>query len=45
VQGPKEIVVLTRGEHGEVNGSHRPYYDRFNAWTQALVRGTPPPVK
>ena len=43
--GPKEIVVLPFGEHGEKQGSHGPYYARFNAWSQALVRGQPAPVK
>ena len=45
LQGPKEIVVLPFGEHGEKKGSHGPYYARFNAWNQALVRGKPAPVK
>lgn len=43
--GPKEIVVLPFGQHGEKKGSHRPYYDRFNAWNQALLHGQPVPVK
>ena len=43
--GPKEIVVLPQGEHGEKKGSHGPYYQRFNAWNQALVKGQPAPVK
>lgn len=45
LQGPKEIVVLPLGEHGEKKGSHGPYYARFNAWNQALVNGEPAPVK
>ena len=44
LSGPKEIVVLPRGEHGEKNGSHAPYYARFNAWKQALVKGNPAPL-
>jgi cephalosporin-C deacetylase len=45
MRGPKEIVVLPQGEHGEKNGSHRPYYARFDAWKNALVKGDPAPVK
>ncbi len=45
LQGPKEIVVLPFGEHGEKKGSHGPYYVRFNAWNQVLVKGIPAPVK
>lgn len=45
LQGPKEIVVLPFGEHGEKKGSHRPYYARFDAWNQTLVKGNPAPVK
>jgi len=43
--GPKEIVPLPLGEHGEKNGSHAPYYARFNAWKAALVKGLPAPVQ
>jgi len=44
--GPKELVVLPFGEHGEKNGSHQPYRTRFNGWSQALVKGeTVPPAK
>jgi cephalosporin-C deacetylase len=45
LQGPKEIVVLPFGEHGEKKGSHGPYYARFGAWNLALVKGKPAPVK
>jgi cephalosporin-C deacetylase len=45
LQGPKEIVVLPFGEHGEKKGSHAPYTARFNTWNQALVKGKPAPVK
>ena len=45
LKGPKEIVVLPFGEHGEKNGSHRPYYARFDAWDQAMLNGSPAPVK
>ncbi len=44
-QGPKELVVLPLGEHGEKNGSHGPYNTRFNAWNQALVKGNPIPAR
>jgi cephalosporin-C deacetylase-like acetyl esterase len=43
-QGPKEVVVLPFGEHGEKKGSHGPYYTRFNAWKADLVKGAPAPV-
>jgi len=45
LQGPKEIVVLPLGEHGDKKGSHGPYYARFNAWNRALVQGNSAPVK
>jgi cephalosporin-C deacetylase-like acetyl esterase len=45
LQGPKEIVVLPFGEHGEKKGSHGPYYARFGAWNKALLQGNPAPVK
>jgi hypothetical protein len=45
LQGPKEIVVLPFGEHGEKKGSHGLYYARFGVWSQALVKGIPAPVK
>jgi cephalosporin-C deacetylase len=45
LKGPKEIVVLPLGEHGDKKGSHGAYYNRFNAWLQALVKGNPAPVK
>lgn len=45
LQGPKEIVVLPFGEHSAKKDSHGPYYARFGAWNQALVKGQPAPVK
>jgi cephalosporin-C deacetylase len=45
LKGPKEIVVLPVAEHGDKKGSHAPYYARFNAWSQALRRGAPAPLK
>ena len=45
LKGPKEIVVLPQGEHGEKNGSHRPYYTRFEAWKKALAKGESAPVQ
>jgi cephalosporin-C deacetylase len=44
LQGPKEIVVLPVAGHGEKDGSHRPYYRRFDLWDRALVKGQPAPV-
>lgn len=45
LQGPKEIVVLPCGEHGEKQGSHGPYYARFDAWKRALGQGNAAPVQ
>jgi cephalosporin-C deacetylase-like acetyl esterase len=45
MQGSKEIVILPVAEHGDKQGSHAPYYARFNAWNQALVHGKPAPVQ
>lgn len=45
LRGPKEIVVLPLGEHGDKKGSHAPYYVRFNAWNQALRAGEAAPVE
>ncbi len=45
LKGPKEVVVLPLGEHKDVKGSHGPYYTRFNAWSRALLKGEPAPVK
>jgi cephalosporin-C deacetylase len=44
-QGPKEVIVMPFGEHGEVNGSHRAYHDRFTVWNQTLVKGGAAPWK
>jgi len=44
--GPKEVVLLPIGGHGE-NGSdhsHAPYRARLDAWLSALRQGQPPPV-
>jgi cephalosporin-C deacetylase len=45
MKGPTEIVPLPLGEHGDKNGSHGPYYARFNAWNKALVKGERAPVE
>jgi cephalosporin-C deacetylase len=45
LQGPKEVVVLPLGEHGDKRGSHGPYYARFNAWNQAFLKNQAAPVK
>jgi cephalosporin-C deacetylase-like acetyl esterase len=45
LKGPKEMVVMPVAEHGDKKGSHAPYYDRFNAWKAALVKGEPAPVR
>jgi cephalosporin-C deacetylase-like acetyl esterase len=41
--GPKELVVLPTGEHGDKNGAHTPYYTRNGAWSRALLKNDPPP--
>lgn len=43
--GPREIVLLPNGGHGEQgqNHSHAPYRTRFDAWMSALRQGQPPP--
>jgi cephalosporin-C deacetylase-like acetyl esterase len=45
--GPKEIVLLPKGGHGESgqDHSHAPYRARFDAWLSALRQGRPPPVR
>lgn len=45
--GPKEIVLLPRGGHGESgqDHSHAPYRARFDAWLSALRQSQPPPVR
>lgn len=45
LQGPKELVVLPFGEHGNTKNSHGPYYLRFNDWNKTLLEGKPAPVK
>lgn len=45
LRGSKEIVALPEGEHGDRNGSHAAYYERFNAWKDALVKGGSAPVR
>lgn len=45
LKGRKEIVPLPVAEHGEKRGSHAPYYARFNAWKDALVKGKTPPIQ
>lgn len=45
VRGPKEVVLLPLGEHGDKKGSHRSYNLRFSAWNQALVKGLPAPLQ
>lgn len=44
LQGPKEILILPLSEHGDKNGSQNHYYERFNAWKEALVKGGPAPI-
>ncbi len=44
IKSPKQIVVLPKSGHGEVNGSQRPFYSVENAWLSALLNGKPAPV-
>jgi cephalosporin-C deacetylase-like acetyl esterase len=42
ISTPKEIMMLPRAGHMEVNGSHREYYDRcYGVWLPALCAGRP----
>jgi len=45
VMGPKEIVLLPKAGHGEINHSHAAYSARFNAWLNALRQDQPVPVQ
>ena len=46
IAAPKEVIVLPRAEHQEIDGSHRAYYDRcYGAWLPALRASRPVPVK
>jgi cephalosporin-C deacetylase len=45
IAAPKEVVVLPRSGHQDVEGSQQPYYDRcYGAWLPALREGKPAPV-
>jgi cephalosporin-C deacetylase len=44
VKGPKEILIMPKGEHQDQNGAHQPFYSRSGAWKSALVRGHAAPV-
>ena len=44
LKGPKEILILPLSEHGDKNGSQSRYYERFNAWKEALAKGGSAPV-
>jgi cephalosporin-C deacetylase len=46
ITAPKEIVVLPKSGHQDVNGSQQAYYDRcYGVWLPALREGKPVPVK
>lgn len=44
ITSPKEVVLLTRGEHQDRNGAHAAYYARFGAWLSALRQGLSAPL-
>jgi cephalosporin-C deacetylase-like acetyl esterase len=45
IAGPKEVVILPRSEHQEIDGSQRPFNVRcYEAWLPALREGKPAPV-
>ncbi|HWI58018.1 MAG TPA: acetylxylan esterase [Bacillota bacterium] len=44
-KGPKEILLLPRSDHQGKNNTQAAYYERFNAWLNALQQGKPAPVK
>ncbi len=39
IKSPKEVILLTRGEHQNRNDAHAAYYARFGAWLSALRQG------
>jgi cephalosporin-C deacetylase-like acetyl esterase len=43
--GPKEIVPLVRGAHGDKGGTHAPYFDRGAKWQAAMRAGKPLPPR
>lgn len=45
LQGPKELVILVDAGHQNQKNNHAPYYTRFGAWSNALRKGEPAPVK
>lgn len=46
IDAPKEVVILPRSQHQEINGSQRPFNVRcYEAWLPALREGKPAPVK
>lgn len=45
VKGRKEIVLLTRGDHQGSQDSHKAFYERADAWLEALKQGADAPVK
>lgn len=45
MQGPKELVLLEKGDHGGSKNSHGPYYGRLYQWNTQLAKGQAAPVK
>jgi cephalosporin-C deacetylase len=44
VPGPKEIVLLTKGDHQGTHNSHQAFNNRSAAWRAALLEGKPAPA-
>ena len=45
ITSPKELIILSKSGHQNVNGSQAPYDKRrWNAWLPALQKGLPSPI-
>jgi cephalosporin-C deacetylase-like acetyl esterase len=46
IASPKELIILSKSGHQNVNGSQAPYDERrWDAWLPALRQGQPAPVQ
>lgn len=45
MRGPKELLVLDKSGHQDVNRSQAPYYSRSGAWLYDIAHGKPAPVQ
>jgi cephalosporin-C deacetylase-like acetyl esterase len=44
IKSPKQLVVLAKSGHQDINGSQRPYSQVENFWWDTLRDGKPAPV-